>query len=50
MKLEPQGVFDGKEYATRKDIRKSVFSFMEYLDTCPEKVLQHIGSLVMSEN
>ncbi|KAA9019008.1 transposase [Niallia endozanthoxylica] len=27
-------------HAKRKEIRKSMLSFMEYLDTCPEKVLQ----------
>ncbi|MBZ5748889.1 transposase [Metabacillus rhizolycopersici] len=37
-------------HATRQEIRKSVFSFMEYLDTCPEKVLQRIGLLAMSKN
>jgi transposase len=34
-------------HATQKDIRASVRSFMEYLDTCPENVLQRIGSLAM---
>lgn len=37
-------------HATREDIRKSVLSFIEYLDTCPETVLQRIGSLAMSKN
>lgn len=37
-------------HATRKEIRKSVLSFMEYLDTFPEKVIQRIGSLAMSRN
>lgn len=37
-------------HATQKDIRASVRSFMEHLDTCPEKVLQRIGSLAMSKN
>lgn len=37
-------------HATRKEIRQSVLSFMEYLDSCPEKVLQRIGFLAMSEN
>ncbi|MET1030176.1 transposase, partial [Domibacillus tundrae] len=34
-------------HAIQKDIRASVRSFMEYLDTCPENVLQRIGSLAM---
>jgi transposase len=37
-------------HATRTDIRKSVLSFLAYLDAFPEKVLKRIGSLAMSEN
>jgi uncharacterized phosphosugar-binding protein len=35
--------------ATRKDIRKSVLSFLEHLYEFPEKVLRLIGSMAMSE-
>ena len=34
-------------HATREDIRKSVLFFFEYLDACPKKGLQRIGSLAM---
>ncbi|OZI13659.1 integrase [Bacillaceae bacterium SAS-127] len=45
-----RSVIVNRFHATQKDIRASICSFMEYLDTCPEKVLQRIGSLAMTEN
>lgn len=43
-------VIANRFHATRKDIRKSIEAFMEYLNAYPKKVLQRIGSLAMSEN
>lgn len=45
-----RSVIVNRFHATRKDIRKSVESFMEHLHTYPEKVLQRIGVLAMSKN
>lgn len=44
-----ESVIINRFHATQKDIRKSVSSFLEHLDQFPEKVLQRIGSLAMSE-
>ncbi|WP_235867491.1 IS630 family transposase [Priestia abyssalis] len=44
-----ESVIVNRFHATQKDIRKSVSSFLEHLDQFPEKVLQRIGSLAMSE-
>ena len=40
-------VITNRFHATQEDIRASVRSFVDYLDTCPEKVLQRIGSLAL---
>lgn len=44
-----KSVIANRFHATREDIRKSVLSFLEYLDEFPEKVLHLIGSMAMSE-
>ncbi|MEC0667515.1 hypothetical protein P8864_16775 [Priestia flexa] len=43
-------VITNRFHATRKDIPKSIDSFMEYLNAYPKKVIQRIGSQAMSEN
>ncbi|MFJ5622022.1 IS630 family transposase [Peribacillus loiseleuriae] len=42
-------VMANRFHATRKDIRKSVLSFLEHLYEFPEKMLRLIGSMAMSE-
>ncbi|OXB91781.1 hypothetical protein B9L23_10680 [Parageobacillus galactosidasius] len=37
-------------HANRKELRESIVSFLEHLTQFPEKVLQRIGQIVMSEN
>jgi transposase len=37
-------------HPTRKELRESIVSFLEYLSEFPERVLQRIGQVVMSEN
>jgi transposase len=44
-----KSVIANRFHATRKDIRKSVLSFLEHLYEFPEKVLRLIGSMAMSE-
>ncbi|WP_343046490.1 transposase [[Anoxybacillus] calidus] len=43
-------VIANRFHANRKELRESIVSFLEYLSEFPEKVLQRIGQVVMSEN
>ncbi|MGW9019007.1 IS630 family transposase [Priestia megaterium] len=45
-----ESVIVNRFHATRKDIRKSVLTFLEHLDAWPKKVLQRIGSFAMMGN
>ena len=44
-----KSVIANRFHANRKDIRKSVLSFLEHLHEYPEKVIRLIGSMAMSE-
>jgi transposase len=45
-----ESVIANRFHPNRKELRESVVSFLEYLSEFPEKVLQRIGQMVMSEN
>ena len=44
-----KSVIANRFHTNRKDIRKSVLSFLEHLHEYPEKVIRLIGSMAMSE-
>ncbi|WP_342413235.1 IS630 family transposase [Anoxybacillus suryakundensis] len=45
-----ESVIANRFHANRKELRESIVSFLEHLTQFPEKVLQRIGQIVMSEN
>jgi len=45
-----ESVIANRFHPNRKELRESIVSFLEYLSEFPEKVLQRIGQVVMSEN
>ncbi len=45
-----ESVIANRFHPTRKELRESIVSFLEHLAQFPEKVLQRIGQVVMSEN
>lgn len=45
-----KSVIANRFHATRKEIRDSILSFLEYIHEFPENVLRLIGSMAMSEN
>ncbi|RDE36350.1 integrase [Parageobacillus thermoglucosidasius] len=45
-----ESVIANRFHANRKELRESIVSFLDYLAQFPEKVLQRIGQIAMSEN
>jgi hypothetical protein len=43
-----ESVIANRFHPTRKELRESIVSFLEYLSEFPERVLQRIGQVVMS--
>ncbi|WP_246364300.1 transposase [Anoxybacteroides tepidamans] len=45
-----ESVIANRFHANRKELQESTISFLDYLAPFPEKVLQRIGQIAMSEN
>jgi len=45
-----ESVIANRFHPNRKELRESIVSFLEYLSEFPERLLQRIGQVVMSEN
>ncbi|ALF08929.1 integrase [Parageobacillus thermoglucosidasius] len=45
-----ESVIANRFHANRKELWESIVSFLQHLAQFPEKVLQRIGKIVMSEN